>query len=321
MIYVVNGLWTELESGSLWRKIAASVLLISPFSFIPGAFPLVPSLFLSAAVFPALLTDRARGIRDLSVAGFYAGIVILLISYVVFRIENYAYIPSYILTGVSIGYSSLRQYIGDYAATVRSIPILLIFHLGILLILVLMSLDKLLSRRIFVTGFLVVFALTAIGWLHYFRSDKDYLALARSYKQVQMWAKEHTNGSDLFMVDPTIYYGWRDYSQRSSFGDLRSWLFNWANSNNAQTYQEGLKRFREFSIPLNPYLETPRIEKFANLSQAIQTRYYDAGDDWRMELSRRYGVHYFVLMKSKMKEGSDLTVSYENRHFAVLSID
>ena len=123
------------------------------------------------------------------------------------------------------------------------------------------------------------------------------------------------------MVDPTIYYGWRDYSQRSSFGDLRSWLFNWANSNDIRTYKEGIKRFNEFSIPLDPYIEAPSIEKFARLSQAVQDKYYHIGDDWRMELSKRYGINHFVLIKSKMNAGSRLNVSYENKHFAVLSID
>ena len=76
------------------------------------------------------------------------------------------------------------------------------------------------------------------------------------------------------MVDPAIYYGWREFSQRSSFGNLREWTYNWANSNDYATYQEGMKRFGEFGVALEPYLHfSPPIRGFDALSGEVEKRY------------------------------------------------
>ena len=48
--------------------------------------------------------------------------------------------------------------------------------------------------------------------------------LGKDYLETQRWAKGHTPKAALFLVDPTIYYGWRDFSARSSFGNVREWL-------------------------------------------------------------------------------------------------
>jgi hypothetical protein len=156
------------------------------------------------------------------------------------------------------------------------------------------------------------------------RPADSYLKLAGSYKQVQEWAKDNTPVDSLFMVDPAICYGWREFSQRSSFGNLREWIYNWATTNDFDIYREGMKRFGEFGVELNPYLHfNPPIDGYAALSGEVEKRYHHADDGWRMSLVRRYGIDYFVLDKNKMNKPVVETAGsfqwvYENSDFVVL---
>jgi hypothetical protein len=146
-------------------------------------------------------------------------------------------------------------------------------------------------------------------------------ALYSDYKAAQLWARANSDRDALFMVDPGIYYGWRDYSRRSSFGNLREWLhMSWVYTADADAFREGLRRFGEFGIDLKPYLDQrPSATRgTAALTVAVRKRYNEADDGWRRGIAGRYGIDYFVILKSEWKSGSDLPVAYENRSFLIL---
>ena len=68
---------------------------------------------------------------------------------------------------------------------------------------------------------------------------------------VQLWAKNNTANDALFMPDPTHYYGWRDFSERSSFGNLRDWGYSsFAYNSDYEIYLEGKKRLAEFGFDI-----------------------------------------------------------------------
>lgn len=96
--------------------------------------------------------------------------------------------------------------------------------------------------------------------------------LASDYLAAQRWARANTVQDSLFMVDPTIYYGWRDFSQRSSFGNLREWLHTgWLYDSRADVYTEGVKRFGEFGIDIESYKRTrPSIDGYHRLSDDLR---------------------------------------------------
>jgi len=123
------------------------------------------------------------------------------------------------------------------------------------------------------------------------------------------------------MVDPTIYYSWRDYSHRSSFGNLREWILLscCVYESDFDVYQEGMRRFREFQLDIDEYLEVePSLLGFRQLNDAIRERYYSLDDSWRLNINQAYDVDYFVLLKDRMKYNGDLPIIYQNDGFVVL---
>lgn len=166
-------------------------------------------------------------------------------------------------------------------------------------------------------AFVAVIALTLLGLKG--RADHKVGATAGDYLRAQVWARDHTPRNALFMPPPTLYYGWRDYSQRSSFGNLREWLHtSWLYDSNFERYQEGMRRFNEFNIAIGPYLHAkPPIAAMKRLSAAVRERYYDASDEWRLGLAQRYGIDYFVFWRKDIVQPSRLPIVYENEHFVI----
>jgi hypothetical protein len=146
-----------------------------------------------------------------------------------------------------------------------------------------------------------------------------------AYLNAQLWAKENTVPAALFMVDPTIYYGWRDFSQRSSFGNLREWLHtSWLYDSKKGNYEEGLRRTSEFGITASDYVhEAPPLNGFSKIHKDIGDRFYSYDADWFRQISKKYLIDYVVMKKENIKDRLPLPVAYENNFFVIykLSID
>jgi hypothetical protein len=159
------------------------------------------------------------------------------------------------------------------------------------------------------------------------RWHNRYADKASSYLDVQLWAKENTSKSALFMPDPTHYYGWRDFSERSSFGNLREWGYSSIAYNpDYDNYQEGMKRMGELGIDIkrvtyNDIKENKHSISYSSLLDELARRnYYMMDDKKRTEMATRYGIDYFILKKENMHliESSKFSAAYENKHFIVL---
>ena len=301
LVYVVNGLWRELDSGNTWRGILSMIILISPFFLRPG-YPLFYSILLVFPVWLAIFRGDFSNKSNIWVALMSGGSTLLILAYIGFGISKPWHSGAY--TGI--------QYL-------RNPGVVAFGAVGIFLVL-LGKINKKNLRRIFI---LIFVGCCALFWIKDRVAPSNYLSLAQSYKEAQLWAKSNTAEFALFMPDPTIYYGWRDYSQRSSFGNLREWLYGSCGyDSNVQVYQEGMRRFNEFDINLDEYLHfIPPIDGFYKLSSKVQERYYAFGDDWRQKLVNKYNIDYFILFKNKIKEPSRLPVVFENTDFVILSAE
>jgi hypothetical protein len=140
-----------------------------------------------------------------------------------------------------------------------------------------------------------------------------------AYLSAQLWAKENTISSALFLVDPTIYYGWRDFSQRSSFGNLREWLHtSWLYDSNRNNYDEGLRRAAEFGYSPPDYLnESPPINGFLKIHEVVGARFYSSDTDWFKGLAKKYSLDYMVMKKERVKDRLFLQVVHENEFFLI----
>jgi hypothetical protein len=150
--------------------------------------------------------------------------------------------------------------------------------------------------------------------------DRERL-LGKDYLEVQRWARINTEPTALFMVDPTIYYGWRDYSTRSSFGNIREWLHtSWLYDSRETSYREGVRRFNEFGLDLTHYLygkKESSIDCFNTLDRDFRKRFYGLPSSRLAEIGATYDVDYFVLKRSELGQSYDFPVAFENRSYVV----
>ena len=174
---------------------------------------------------------------------------------------------------------------------------------------------------------LVVISLSIVWILErdeYKRWHKRYSEIASSYRDVQLWARKNTPVDSLFMPDPSHHYGWRDFSERSSFGNLREWGYcAIAYNPDYKLYQEGLKRMQEFGIDLESIGEEDIINSAtfiygSKLANDIRAMFYAMTAEQLRRISDKYGVDYIVMNKKYHKDKfNELKVDYENENYVI----
>lgn len=298
LAYIAIGLWEEIQLGPFWRKILAAGLAVSPFLFA------TPFPFLLSFVFVMpRLSLHPRKQKEFYLSCFVAVIFLLLLLY--------------FFSGISLRLDS-TAYIGS--------PLFLIVIGSAALLAFLISRMVFLAKPILRISLSIAVFLAPIPWFQNYHANRPFVGsfypLAIHYKDAQLWARANTDQNALFMTDPTIFYGWKDFSRRSSFGNLRDWLFeSWSYNSNFETYQEGMKRFSEFQIELDPYLKfEPALGGSHQLILDVEKKYYEFDDSWRKQMAEKYGIHYFIYRKSKFLNNTTLHFAYENEEFVILKI-
>lgn len=149
---------------------------------------------------------------------------------------------------------------------------------------------------------------------------------ASAYLDVQLWAKWNTPRGTLFMTDPSKSYGWRDYSQRPSFGVLREWIHtSWLYTGNKELFSEGIRRVQVLGI--NPYGYLQRSldgtkksvgyeYEYRRLASDISHRYKSINAHDFIKLAQQEKIEYFVFEKKQIKQ-PQLHVVYQNDYYVV----
>lgn len=154
-------------------------------------------------------------------------------------------------------------------------------------------------------------------------SSPTEIALGSDYLEVQLWARNQTQPGSVFMVEPTMSYGWRQYSQRPSFGTMREWLYSgWIYRSDLALLTEGLRRVGLLGVSredLQKYAWTmPRAKAYAELMSRVRLAYNNFDAEALTQLSRENGIAYFVFNRSFRTDVSELDVVYQNESFAVV---
>ena len=124
------------------------------------------------------------------------------------------------------------------------------------------------------------------------------------------------------MPDPSHSYGWRDFSERSSFGNLREWGYGAISYNpDAKVYREGIKRIREFGIEIDDVTTKDLINDNnfiygIKLNNIARNNFYSMSSVRIKELSDKYNIDY-VIMDKRYGEKPFLKSVYENKHFYI----
>ena len=284
LIPILYVLWLEINSGRIIKKSLAMLIFLSPITGSVG-FPLVLSLLYTFMILIELFKKKKL-------------------------IDNYILIFIFCLTLSIFFYYLLKGY---HHKLLPGKNILWIISL----IFVVFSLFKFPQAKIFLIIIYISFLLPYANW-------KKNLGFGSkiniSNYELQLWAKNNTKKDELFMLYPTYYYGgWRDISQRASFGTLREWLHNtWIYESNFKAYEEGVRRFSLLGLELEKYiLLEPRDAKQKIMIDSAQA-YYNANNEWFKKIKKEENIDYFIFEKQFMKNNKyELHCPYENTHFAI----
>ena len=188
LIYIVNRLFDIIISDSTYRMAVALGIAVSPFLVKPG-FPLLLTLVL---VVPALVK---RKVCEWT-AGDYSAATLAIVTAAV--------MGYYALAGMT-GTVWLPAYTGGKALLAFVVVLAAIGAITKL------SISKW-KPVVTIASFLLIVSIASVYWVIRQKPADAYLNLAENYRQVQVWARTNTQENALFMVDPTIYYGWREFS-------------------------------------------------------------------------------------------------------------
>ncbi len=292
----------------IWRGLGVSDLLsitifvgilLSPFVQAPG-FPLIYSAVLLAQ---SSIYDRKLFWKRIS---FWLAVALMAIC-VLLLVGNYEKMqPQWYKSPAVVGTPLL------WAVTGLVLVLLIIHHYFL----------NIYRTRVLQTCIVIFVLFGSLYWAgaeRYFRIPEVQIRGMKNYMAAQIWARKNTPKDALFMVDPVLSYGWRDYARRASFGVLHSWLLvGWVYNGDIKTFREGLKRFQEFGVNSDRYIAMrPTSRAWRRLRQKIQSLYYTFDDKWRLKLARKYGIDYFVMLKKLMVSKVNLPLVYENDDFAI----
>jgi hypothetical protein len=155
----------------------------------------------------------------------------------------------------------------------------------------------------------------------YINWKKRNYVVSNDYLDAQLWAKENTPFDSLFMVDPSLFYGWRDFSQRSSFGNFREWVwFPVAYVVDVAVLNEGKKRAKEFGVDIDSIIKSDSVnyvDGYSKIVDDLRKKYYSMDDEQAFILKNRYKIDYFIMNKLQQKNRFNYPVAYENNTFII----
>lgn len=293
---VVAGLLSELEKGRFFQSALAFGLLLAPFIGPPLPIIYVVLIVLSQLPFsrPATFTS------DDKIA------LVLLVAFTVFLLIYHQ------LGFVHLDYETI--YFGHKQLWLMTLYV----GIGVFVVDRVRSFSDVL-RQVGVAVMMVLILSKALYWGGTVNLGPRDKPLGEAYMSAQLWAKESTSPAALFLVDPTIYYGWRDFSQRSSFGNMREWLHtSWLYDPKKENYEEGLRRAAEFGYSPPHFLnESPPLKGFDRIDAVVGERFYSSDADWFRVLAKKYSLDYVVMKKERVKARLRLPVVYENEFFVI----
>ena len=156
--------------------------------------------------------------------------------------------------------------------------------------------------------------------------DKNFKRFENKKKlsmyQLQRWTKENTNKLDLIMLNPNYYGGWRDISERASFGTVKEWLHNaWLYDSNYEFYQEGIRRFSLLGLNPQNYYSFSKYQALTKIMTDTKRSYYNKTNRWFKNMSDKENIKYFVFEKNDMKKNRyNLYCPYENKYYVICEL-
>ncbi|MFA7413943.1 MAG: hypothetical protein WC048_05615 [Rhizobium sp.] len=176
------------------------------------------------------------------------------------------------------------------------------------------------------TAFSLAFLCGAFSWLRHNSTLQGDMDFARSYYEAQKWAQASTDTTALFMVDPCLTYGWRDFSERSSIGTPREWyMTGWIYVSDLRVFRWGQDIGQTLGMDLKGIL--PERDEEAEIQigpMCTQARdlFYDESRAPLRRIYEKFGVDYFVMYKDKsddLVQNHSIEPAYANGHIRIIA--
>ncbi|WP_156360751.1 hypothetical protein [Dethiosulfatarculus sandiegensis] len=304
LVVVVLGLDEDINSENYWISPLALAVLISPFYSVSGhpGWPVLVSLSLTLPAFRRAIKGPDRKTADTAIALGAVLIIALLFLYQATGMGRAFMSPAYTGGKEFLKTASILGGCLLIAALLARLPTPWL---------------KLLPRAVVFMTCLVL----AVSWLGEQGISRKKQKTYTAYQDVQVWANRNTAPDSLFLVDPSLGAGWREYSNRASWGTAREWLYySWLYSSNYSLFKEGANRLKTLGINFKKYLAyDPPLKGWMKLRRRVKNRFNAMDDKWRMKLARRYGIDYFVVQKRLFRSPTRMPVVYQNDFFMVLA--
>ncbi len=304
-VYVLSGILQDVKNKNSLQSTVALAVLIIPFLISNCIFMILPTLFLIRFSISNVFEKTDR----------YSPKQLLLL--ILLRLVTF-------LVGLKImeGWGAFQSFLFEESG-LKFWKIMLALFLCFLIVRIIKEKSKIFNGKLVTYLCTLSLILSSL----YFQKNNmlkgEKLENGKNYLEVQRWAKLNTPNDSLFMVDPTIYYGWRDFSERSSFGNVREWLHvSWLYDSRKAAFDDGMKRFSLFNLPLENYYVGffPTINGSIKLSSDVRQAFYGFDEDWFKKIQNNYGVSYLVMFKANMNRPLNFLKVFENQRYIVYKL-
>lgn len=332
IVYIIHYIYNKIIAGAFIEILTALFFVHVLFNAAPG-IALMPVLLFAiidsnnGKIGPFIINERKKTIIQR---------IIYMISFIIIVIGLLNYFNPGLLDKYFTGILSSLQYINPASSidflikggTIRDNSIMKWYLIFPIIGIFGARADKILNynAKYLIVVLMIPFLLFSMFVLYkneYNSWEKKNYAVSKDFFNAQQWAKTNTPVDSLFMVDPSHYYGWRDFSERSSFGNLREWLwFPVAYIVNVEILNEGIKRAKEFNIdPLNNNFDNDFNKFNQSIVQQLRYNVYSySTEQWRL-LSKKYDIDYIILFRKRLRKSITLPIIYENTHFILYALN
>lgn len=343
-IYIIRYLHRQMTEGTFFGATIGAFAYVSFFLARPGIGALPLSVLLLMDVFsPWRLKLRTQGGRTWSIMrGLLAASVLLLLMFHGIRYVLAPRLPTYTAWFVEAwdGIPALKMLNPDlgsnfflHGGALRSGATLTVAAVIAVSLLTLMRLSNYSHRGIRGMHAALVVAVTA-ALLTWCRDDDRRMwieckgARATAFLELQHWCRDHTAANSVFLLDPSEIYGWRDFSERSSFGVSREWAYStFVYMSGRHSWTETVERMRLFDVDLLEVLRNSRTKNRCSYEVKNEINHQLSESFRNLDLERlrqlhdRYGVRYVVAQRELTPHKQEgLLPVFENNEYVLFEI-
>lgn len=164
---------------------------------------------------------------------------------------------------------------------------------------------------------------SGVNWSKKYRAlPLKGIASGNAYLETQLWAKNNTKSDALFMIDPCIQYGWRDFSIRSSFGGFQEWLkIGWIYTGDNEAFQEGIRRANLYPIDLKIDKGLYPGKASSEICNQARKLFYKPDGSFIRSIVKNNNIQFVVMSKEQAIKYGNIPawpIAFQNELYAVL---